>query len=160
MSERTVKKSRNVYIVNSRLSCILLLALVITCATGQVLGGEADRIEMAACRVIDGDTFQTCDDLRIRLWGIDAPEMDTRHGPAAKAALAALIDGRRLLCRSHGRDRYGRAVMDCMAGGQDVGAGMVAAGWAADFARYSHGAYAELDAQAALARRGRWREPP
>jgi hypothetical protein len=49
---------------------------------------------------------------------------------AGADALGALIAGRPVECQPIGRDRYGRTVARCYAGGQDLGAAMVAAGWA------------------------------
>jgi endonuclease YncB( thermonuclease family) len=43
--------------------------------------------------ITDGDTFCCTDGKKIRVHGIDAPEMDTQQGPASKAALADIIGG-------------------------------------------------------------------
>ena len=70
------------------------------------------------CRVTDGDTIR-CGDERIRLLGIDAPEMGGRcrkgrtcvEGDpiAAKESLAAAISGPLTIERA-GQDRYGRTL--------------------------------------------------
>ena len=91
-------------------------------------------------QAVDGDTLRMCAE-SIRLFGIDAPE------------LAALIAGRNVECTSEARDRYGRTVATCTADGDDIGAAMVANGWAWAFTRYS-GRYLDLQHQAEAARLG------
>lgn len=69
-------------------------------------------------RVLDGDTFETTDGERIRLLGIDAPEVahhgqpGEKHGREARAALLQLIDGQpvRLQSGAEHQDRYGRTL--------------------------------------------------
>ena len=72
-------------------------------------------------RVVDGDTFILANGERVRLLGIDAPELHAGRrghpGPfpepgavEARAALAAMIEGRRVRLERHGRDRYGRTL--------------------------------------------------
>lgn len=102
-----------------------------------------------AVRVVDGDSL-TLDGTRIRLSGIDAPELRqscgaegaTRPcGQQAKQALERIIaaavsaDGASphaspLSCRPVDEDRYQRTVAVCSAQGQDVAAQLVAEGWA------------------------------
>ncbi|AXC50025.1 thermonuclease family protein [Paracoccus suum] len=91
---------------------------------------------------VDGDTLRA-GDLRVRIWGIDAPERMDPYGPASSAAMAALIDGKVLACDDRGPDRYGRTVSRCvLPDGRDIACVMVAAGQAKDWPRYSKGAYA------------------
>lgn len=66
------------------------------------------------CRVTDGDTIR-CGDERIRMLGLDAPEMrgecphESRAARAAKARLERLAEDGITLER-HGRDRYRRTL--------------------------------------------------
>jgi endonuclease YncB( thermonuclease family) len=94
-------------------------------------------------RVVDGDTLKI-DGERIRLYGIDAPELHQacdngqwRPGPMARDALAALIGSQPVACWPITHDRYGRTVARCFAGGQDLGALMVSSGWAWAYVHYS-----------------------
>src|SRR4249919_1713564 len=96
-------------------------------------------------RVVDGDTIDV-GGMRIRLWGIDAPEskqMCERLGAAyacgheATAHLRALVAGADVACEPRVKDRYGRSVAVCRVGLVDVGAAMVRDGWALAFVRYS-----------------------
>lgn len=115
--------------------------------------------------VVDGDTLEIHGQ-RIRLWGIDAPESRQtcerggrayRCGQESAQALDRWIAGRTVSCIPRGRpDRYRRIVAVCRVGGQDMAAWSVRQGHALDYRRYSAGAYARLEAEAQVARRGMW----
>lgn len=114
--------------------------------------------------VTDGDGLVMAGE-RIRLWGIDAPELDQtckRQGATyacgenAREALAGLLTGGEVSCEPVDRDHHGRLVARCSVQGRDLGAEMVRLGWAVDFRRYSQGAYAALERQARGAKRGLW----
>ena len=117
-----------------------------------------------SARVIDGDTLEIRG-TRIRLHGIDAPESAQRCRAAGRAwpcgreatrALSGRIAGRPVVCEERDRDRYGRSVAVCRAGGEDVNAWMARAGWAFAYRKYSHSYVAEERA-AKAAGRGIWR---
>ena len=95
----------------------------------------------AALFVVDGDTIR-CNDARVRLWGIDAPEMSEPDGHRSRRHLVVLTRGQRVVCRPRGRDRYRRVVARCFVGTTDLACAMVAAGHAKDWPRYSRGFYA------------------
>jgi len=105
--------------------------------------------------VIDGDTLAT-GDLRIRIWGIDAPETGQRQGDAARRHMIRLLSGRTLKVFPIELDKYGRVVARLEADGQDVGKSMVADGYAiacTDFTR----AYAGVMRRARRSGKGLWR---
>jgi endonuclease YncB( thermonuclease family) len=84
----------------------------------------------------DGDTLQVNGE-RIRLLGVDAPELDQtcdngswRAGKLAQAALAQVVAGRKVLCEGRGRDKYGGLVATCTVNGEDLGVLMAGEGWA------------------------------
>lgn len=89
---------------------------------------------------IDGDTLRCANLGRVRLIGIDAPETAGHcrkgrvctpgDGMASKRTLARLIKGRAVTCQDGGRDRYGRVLGRCYAGGVDLSCAMVSAGQA------------------------------
>jgi micrococcal nuclease len=63
--------------------------------------------------VIDGDTIRVTHDLKsvkVRLYGIDCPEIKQAGGKAARALVRRLAFGRVLLIESKGKDRYKRVV--------------------------------------------------
>jgi hypothetical protein len=117
--------------------------------------------------VLDGDTLEL-GHLRIRLWGIDAPELDQRCGTrdggewpcgaAARARLAALVGGAETGCQPRERDNHGRLVGRCAVDGVDLGALMVAEGLAWAYLAFTH-AYAEGEAEARAAGVGIWQGP-
>ncbi|MFN6955107.1 MAG: thermonuclease family protein [Acetobacteraceae bacterium] len=114
-------------------------------------------------RVVDGDTLRL-GDRTLRLSGIEAPARGLRCtdgegrgfdcGAAAAEALARLVAGRDLVCRVHGRDRFGRALGACSAGTTDVNASLVDGGWAR--AADATGGLAVAEAAARAGRRGLW----
>jgi endonuclease YncB( thermonuclease family) len=98
--------------------------------------------------IIDGDTIDIGGQ-RIRLHGMDAPESAQtceadgkpwRCGQEATWALANIIGRTWVTCVERDRDRYGRVVAVCKVGGtkgRDIGAWMVADGWALAYRKYS-----------------------
>lgn len=94
---------------------------------------------LTTCTVTDGDTIR-CGSERIRLLGIDAPEMPghCRQGRmcapgdplASKAAIATLLRRRPLTIMRIGRDRYGRTLALVSAGGQDLSCAQLRSGQA------------------------------
>lgn len=108
-------------------------------------------------RVIDGDTI-VADDIKIRLWGIDAPEKKSDYYFASKLLLESLLDGGKLTCKLIEKDRYERHVMHCLIDGIDVGSMMVHMGMAKDYSKYS-GDYYQLEQNEARAKeRGIWKK--
>ncbi|WP_245492523.1 thermonuclease family protein [Mesorhizobium sp. M4A.F.Ca.ET.090.04.2.1] len=117
--------------------------------------------------VIDGDTIEVHGQ-RIRFNGIDAPESkqycdDAKGfeypcgGRSAEALDNFLAASRPVQCTFVTWDRYHRFVGDCRrADGASVAAWMVEHGQALDWPRYSHGAYAPLQAKAEAAKVGIW----
>lgn len=119
-----------------------------------------DRIEIVGQpRVVDGDSLEL-DGERIRLLGIDAPELAQKCmrkgkpwacGQAARHALRTHIAGSDVICRSTGEDQHGRWLAICKLGGHEINAWMVEAGWAVDF-----GGYAIEEGKARRAKSGIW----
>ena len=105
--------------------------------------------------VIDGDTIDIAG-TRIRLAGIDAPEMDHPHGRKAKWALVNLCRGHEIRAVLDGDFSYERSVATCyLPDGRDLSAEMVRAGMAVDRPRFSRGKYAGLEPEGI--RRKLWR---
>lgn len=102
-----------------------------------------------SCTVHDGDTVR-CDGERIRLVGIDAPELqgsprcNPRHlrggknpswcdydlGERSRDALAAFIERGPVVVNRQGVDRYGRTLATLEINGKDAGAYLVHQGLA------------------------------
>lgn len=115
---------------------------------------EGAHKKIIADRVIDGDTF-TSGELRIRLWGVDAPERGEAFYEDSKALLTLLVHGH-LECKFIEKDKYHRSVMHCLSDKKDVGAIMIGTGMAKDFKRYSSGFYQSDEAMAKRAKIGIW----
>lgn len=94
---------------------------------------------------IDGDTLRLDSpgkNLRLRLWGIDAPEIKEPGGIEASRALAELAGGQKLICDLMDVDRYGGPVVRCgTAAVRDLACELVRQGHAEDWPRYSKGRY-------------------
>lgn len=109
--------------------------------------------------VIDGDTI-VVRSKKIRLAGIDAPELQQMCGPrqcglAAKRYLERLVKGRQVSCNLSGRDKYGRYIGLCWAGGHDLAVQLVSHGHALAYRRYSR-RYAGIEDIARKNRIGIW----
>ena len=93
--------------------------------------------------ITDGDTLRS-GQLKVRLWGIDAPESHTAAGRRATRALQRVTGGKRLNCEPVDTDRYGRTVARCLLpDGTDIACAMVYLGHARDWPKYSGGYYAQ-----------------
>jgi endonuclease YncB( thermonuclease family) len=139
---------------------VLLLGLAVwkTWPMVRLLVVPPDRHE-GRLRVADGDSLEL-DGVRLRLEGIDAPELDqscsllgAAHpcGREAREHLLHLIAGRPVTCVSRDLDRYGRHLGRCRAGDTDLNAEMVRTGWAV-----AYGAYDRQEAEARAHGRGLW----
>lgn len=131
------------------------LCLSIWLFTGAAIA--ADSVNSAdvylITKVTDGDSLRA-DEIRIRLHGIDAPEMKQKcssddgslyHcGIAARRYLVKLLQPpSEIQCHTITKDRYKRLVMRCFKAGIDINAAMVRAGWAVAYRRYSKDYIAE-----------------
>lgn len=72
-------------------------------------------------RVIDGDTFLTASRKRsVRLAGVDAPERGTRRGARATQQLRKMIQGKKVVVHTIGRDMFGRTIAHVKVTGKSV----------------------------------------
>lgn len=140
---------------------------VVTALVMAAIGGLVEHFrELEAqgrARVADGDTIEI-DGSRIRLHGVDAPELHQRCsrdgvsfdcGREVAERLRAFIADRELRCVGRNRDRYGRIVGVCTADGIDVNGWLVAQGLARAYLAHSR-AYAGEEQRARAARLGLW----
>lgn len=139
------------------------LALIANVLLAQAPGPAAAEIAGPA-KVIDGDTIKI-HGAKIRLHGIDAPESaqvckaegkSYRCGTSATLALARRIAGKPISCEERDKDRYGRIVAVCKAGGEDLNAWLVSEGLALAYRHYSTD-YVDQEQAARAAERGLWR---
>jgi endonuclease YncB( thermonuclease family) len=81
-------------------------------------------------QVVDGDTFFIANRQPIRLFGINAPELENCLGTDARNALANLIEGKRVILRQPLTDGHGRVMALVYADGRLVNEVMLRAGLA------------------------------
>jgi len=116
--------------------------------------------------VVDGDTLRV-DGVRIRLLGIDAPEIrqtcfdqsGARYPCGERSAdeLRSLTGygKRRVKCITEAQDRYGRLVGECFADGKSLNKELVSEGWAVAYSRYSD-RFQDAEARASRSHAGMW----
>lgn len=105
-------------------------------------------------RIIDGDTI-VIKRTQIRLFGIDAPELDYPYGQKAKWALVRLCKGQAIRAEILQTDAYGRTVAKCyLEDSSDLSSEMVKLGLALDCPKFSGGKYRHLEV--ADARKKMW----
>ncbi len=109
---------------------LVLFALLALCpAQVWAFSGRVDAVH-------DGDTI-TVDGTRVRLQGIDAPELKQRHGPESRDFLAGMVLDREVHVDVEETDKYGRKVAwVSLPDGTRVNAEMVKAGQAWVYRKY------------------------
>ena len=124
---------------------ILVQALALFFSLVHSIALFADQEVVGHPRVIDGDSLQIATS-RIRLVGIDAPEMGQKCrialekqycGELSKDHLAALIGNSRIRCAWSRLDRYDRLLATCFKGDIDINAELVKQGMALAYRRYT-----------------------
>lgn len=107
------------------------------------------------CSIYDGDTFTLCNKQKVRIYGIDAPELKQAIGKQSRDYLATLVKDKDLKLTCKGTS-YKRKVCIVLDGPNSIGAQMIRAGMAYESIQYSKGLYT-FDEDTAKARRvGIW----
>ncbi|MCL2101456.1 MAG: thermonuclease family protein [Fibromonadales bacterium] len=119
-------------------------------------------VEGIALDVYDGDTFklnQNGQIIKIRVFGIDAPESNQPYGQESGKALRGLIDGRQVRIRIQNKDVYGRTVGEPWLGDSlNISLWMIKNGNAWWYKRYSKKRvdFEEAEAEAKARKLGLW----
>ncbi|EQA9332429.1 thermonuclease family protein [Campylobacter upsaliensis] len=120
-------------------------------------------------RVIDGDTIELLAKtskenpynhiakLKIRLYGIDAPELKQAYGKEAKEFLSALVLKQEVNLIIENKDKYDRFVGTLFLKGQDINKEMVKNGYAHAYESFSKKYLAE-QADAKMFKLGLWQD--
>ena len=91
-------------------------------------------INVTINRIIDGDTLvanTASEEMTVRLWGLDAPEMDQPNGDLSRQALAELAPpGAPAVLYPIAQDQYGRTVASISSRSVPTNVVLVANGWA------------------------------
>lgn len=134
----------------------VLLTLVAVQATAATLRAQSGVVT----RVVDGDTLWVITSasqppLKLRIQGIDAPEICQPGGVQSRDALKSQILGKSVTVTSRAHDDYGRTVGTLHMQGQDMGRWMVLQGYAWVYSsRPKKAPYADEQRQAQSASRG------
>lgn len=106
----------------------------------------------------DGDTItvlQNKQKIKVRLFGIDAPEKKQDYGQKSRQFLANLIAGEVVEVEPKGKDRYKRTLGIIHYKGQDINAQIVLNGYAWAYVKYSR-IYADQEKTARKNKLGLW----
>ena len=149
-------------LIATELTALALLVSASILAPPQAVAGAATQLTQSGVvtYVVDGDTVWVQigahdKPLKVRLRGVDAPEICQAGGLQAQAALKSRVLGQRVSVTSSSRDDYGRVVGTMDLRGEDVGRWLVLSGhaWVYSYQKRKV-AYAQEFAQAQVARRG------
>ena len=117
----------------------------------------ADPIKII--KIYDGDTITALtsqkEKIKIRLYGIDAPELKQPFGKASKRHLIDLISNKSLNINEKGKDKYGRTLAVLYNGDQNINAQMVIDGYAWAYDKFSKD-YVAFQQNAQALKKGLW----
>lgn len=113
--------------------------------------------------VHDGDTLTVSSQgkkVRVRLDGIDAPELEQRYGKSSRSALSRLCRGKQAVVDERGKNEEGLVLASVTCAGVDANAEQVKQGLAWVFRTYLPlgSPLYELETNARLMQRGLWRD--
>ncbi|HHT25159.1 MAG TPA: thermonuclease family protein [Clostridiaceae bacterium] len=130
--------------------------------TFQFKKGEEYSVKVVG--ISDGDTFTGLTDdnqqIKCRIYGIDAPEKRQAFGNVSKQTLSDLIFGKQVQIKIQNKDRWQRAVVWVYSSDKkDICAEMLKAGMAWHYKKYDNSdEYAELENKARQNRIGLWHD--
>lgn len=143
------------------LSCVCLLSEYELCLANTDGYNEVFSADVA--KVIDGDTLEVRYQgrkLRVRLFGIDAPEWQQEFSHQAKTFTRQRVLGQRVELRSKAWDKYGRLVAVVHVGGDSLNEELLREGLAWVHIYYCKEPicrkWRQLEQEARIARRGLW----
>jgi micrococcal nuclease len=118
------------------------------------------HFEARVVRIADGDTLEAIPvgesrPVRIRLQGVDAPEIGEVFSRESMALMRSLLFDQRVRVEGHGIDRYGRLISRMIRGDADASVHLVRAGLACHAYAYDD-ALAREESQARAGRVGFW----
>jgi endonuclease YncB( thermonuclease family) len=139
---------------------IILLFAILLCGAARyphtVLVGTVTR-------VVDGDTMVvelSSGVIRVRLYGIDAPEHNQPGGYESASVLRSLVERKQVNLEPINQDRYSRMVAKVFLGNTNVNAEMVSRGEAWVYRHYIKAPdrqWCAFEAQARSERKGLWK---
>jgi micrococcal nuclease len=159
--------SRKAQKMKSRLVChsipVFTLSLILS-FSGWLCANAPQTITGRCVGVHDGDSITVLasgnEQLKVRLEGIDAPEVKQAFSQQSKQALSDLVFNKSVVLRVSGRDRYKRTLAVVVVNGLNVNLEMVKRGFAWRYEKYSKDAELLAAQEAAKERKlGLWQDP-
>ena len=94
-------------------------------------------------KIVDGDSlYINTHRPQIRLWGVDAPEINEKAYKAATKTLAKIAIGQYISCKKITIDKYGRTIARCfLNNGDEINRLMIESGTAKEYFRFTKGFY-------------------
>lgn len=141
-----------------KLFAVLIFALVLVFVQNSI--AKNPSFEARVTRVIDGDTIEVSranQSIRIRFFGIDAPELKQSFGKQSKEALSRILNDKQVQIIYKNKDTYGRIVAIVKLDDIDINRFLVSKGYAWANTYYSD-AYIKEQENAKKNRLGLWKE--
>ena len=152
------------HLLNSRNTMSILLCSLLMLGLNAAISGE---LTGRVVGVADGDTVTvlspTREQIKVRLAGIDAPELRQPYGSQSKSSLSQLLFAQTVTVQWSKHDQYGRVIGRILAGGRDASLEQIRTGMAWHYKRYAseqppilRSAYANAELYARRQRIGLW----
>ncbi len=140
----------------SRFFSVFVVVFVLLCPAG-----FAEEFKGKCVGVTDGDTISVMREgkaEKVRLYGIDCPEVGQPFATKAKQATSDYVFGKEVTVKSAGKDRYGRTIgVVLLPNGSGLNVALVNGGLAWHYKAYSkEKALADYEVKAREAKRGVW----
>ena len=119
---------------------VLVLLALVSCQANSETKPAPTVFAGKVVGITDGDTVKVLRDnqtVKVRLSGIDTPEMDQPFGKQSKRFVSKLIFGKTVDVKDLGLDNYKRTLVYITEGSTEVNEAIVAAGMAWHYVKYS-----------------------
>jgi len=151
------------------LTLFLVRVVLALLTTSVAWGASAEDLRGRVVAVADGDTVTVLDannrQHRVRLNGVDAPELGQPFSQVSKSYMSSLVFEREVLVAGQKVDRYGRLVGTVYIGDKNANLELLRSGLAWYYRDYEgdvpvtwRAVYAAAEAEARSAKRGLWQE--
>ena len=146
----------------------MISKLIILLCLSVMFGHANADVKGRVIRVVDGDTIilqeMNGKIIKVRLLGIDAPELDQPFGYESSALLTSFVENKMVYVASNKKDRYQRLLGKVLMKEKDINYQLIKNGYAWHFKRYSSNQkkndvllYADAEKEAQQFRRGLWK---
>lgn len=141
---------------------LFLFLLGLTVSLGECY---AQKFEVKVVKISDGDTFVGINrdnlQIKLRIWGIDAPEKKQAYGTKSKDFLSSMIFGKTVTVDVQKQDGWGRYLTYVYTPeGKDVSLEMIKNGYAWHYIKYdSSEKYNAAETNAKKNKLGLWADP-